>query len=241
MTATIKNTAAMQSFPEGFRALVLGASGGIGLAFYQHLNSNPRCALVLGIDRHSQPSLDLCDEMSIAEAALTLRDQGPFHLIINACGLLHTPDWMPEKKLADVHFAQLMASFQINTFGPAMLLRHFTPLLDRQHGTMALLSAKVGSIGDNRLGGWYSYRASKAALNMLIKTAAIELARTQPKNVLLALHPGTVTTRLSAPFKGSSKARPAAVAVTEMLTLIDQLGPTASGGFYAYNGEQLPW
>ena len=231
----------MHSFPDGFSALVLGASGAIGQAFYQQLNDNPRCGLVLGIDRHSQPALDLCDEQGIATAALSLRDKGPFHLIINACGLLHTSDWMPEKKLADLSFGQMQASFQVNTFGPALLLRHFTPLLDHQRGVMAMLSAKVGSIGDNRLGGWYSYRASKAALNMLVKTAAIELSRTQPNSVLLALHPGTVTSRLSAPFQGSSKARPAVEAAAQMLVQIDQLGPAASGGFFAYDGEQLPW
>lgn len=241
MPGTDERSAALQSFPEGFHALVLGASGAIGQAFYQQLHNIPRCALVLGIDRHSQPGLDLCDEQSISAAALSLQAQAPFHLIINASGLLHSPDWMPEKKLADVHAKQMLASFQVNTIGPALLMRHFTPLLDQQRGVMALLSAKVGSIADNRLGGWYSYRASKAALNMLIKTAAIELARTQPNSVLLALHPGTVTSRLSAPFQGSSKARPASEAVADMLAQIDQLGPAASGGFYAYNGEQLPW
>ena len=241
MTENLSHTATLQPFPAGFRALIIGASGAIGQAFYQQLHDNPRCALVLGLDRHSQPALDLCDEQSIAAAALTLGEQGPFQLIINSCGLLHTDDWLPEKKLADLHFEQMLASFQVNTIGPALLLRHFTPLLDRQRGVMAMLSAKVGSIGDNRLGGWYSYRASKAALNMLIKTAAIELARTRPNSVLLALHPGTVTSRLSAPFQGAGKARPASVAAAEMLVLLEQLGPAASGGFYAYNGEQLPW
>jgi len=234
-------TSPLQSFPDGFRALVIGASGAIGQAFYQQLQAESSCALVLGIDRHSQPALDLCDEQSIASAALSLREQGPFHLIINAGGLLHTADWLPEKRLAEINLSQLMTSFQVNTFGPALLLRHFTPLLDRQRGVMALLSAKVGSIGDNRLGGWYSYRASKAALNMLVKTAAIEVGRTRPNSVLLALHPGTVISRLSAPFQAGGKARPASIAAAEMLRVIDQLGPEASGGFYAYNGEQLPW
>ena len=106
-------------------------------------------------------------------------------------------DFLPEKKLASLHYAQLEATFRANTFGPALVLRHFTPLLDRERAIMALLSAKVGSIGDNRLGGWYSYRASKAAMNMMVKTAAIEVARTQPNSVLVALHPGTVNSRLS--------------------------------------------
>jgi NAD(P)-dependent dehydrogenase (short-subunit alcohol dehydrogenase family) len=106
---------------------------------------------------------------------------------------------------------------------------------------MAMLSAKVGSIGDNRLGGWYAYRASKAALNMLIKTAAIELARTRPQTRLLSLHPGTVVSALSQPFRGASAARPASVAACELLSLIDQLEPADSGNFFAYNGERLPW
>jgi NAD(P)-dependent dehydrogenase (short-subunit alcohol dehydrogenase family) len=106
---------------------------------------------------------------------------------------------------------------------------------------MAVLSAKVGSIGDNRLGGWYAYRASKAALNMLIKTAAIELARTCPKSRLLSLHPGTVISGLSQPFRGAAAARPASLAAHELLSLIDRLGPADSGNFFAYDGERLPW
>jgi len=104
-----------------------------------------------------------------------------------------------------------------------------------------MLSAKVGSIGDNRLGGWYSYRASKAALNMLIKTAAIEVRRSQPNSVLLALHPGTVNSALSQPFRGAEIGRPAAVAAYDLLRVIDSLGPEASGSFHAYDGQPLPW
>lgn len=233
--------AQIEGFPSDYRALVIGASGAIGQAFCQQLHNDSGCAQVLGIGRHSLPKLDLSNEQSIVEAAQAAQSQGPFNLIINATGLLHTPEHMPEKKLADLNFEQLISTFQINTFGPALLLRHFTPLLDKRRGVMALLSAKVGSISDNRLGGWYSYRASKAALNMLVKTAAIELARSQPNSVLLALHPGTVSSRLSAPFQGARLARPASDAVAEMLALINQLGPADSGRFYAYNGEKLPW
>ena len=120
------------------------------------------------------------------------------------------------------------------------MLRHFLPLLDKQ-GAMAMLSAKVGSIGDNRLGGWYAYRSSKAALNMLIKTAAIELARSKPRARLLALHPGTVISPLSQPFRGAAAARPAEQAAAEMLRVIDGLGAEHSGSFHAYDGQQLPW
>ncbi|HNE71875.1 MAG TPA: SDR family NAD(P)-dependent oxidoreductase, partial [Giesbergeria sp.] len=154
----------LDSFPAGFRALVIGASGGIGQAFVQALRAHPRCAEVVGLHRRSQPRLDMDDEASIGQAADALRAGGTFHLIIHAAGVLHGPRFMPEKKLGDLNYAQLEATLRANTLGPALVLRHFVPLLDRQRGVLALLSAKVGSIGDNRLGGWYSYRASKAAL-----------------------------------------------------------------------------
>jgi len=148
---------------------------------------------------------------------------------------------MPEKQLSQLSYAQMLNNFSVNTLGPALLLRHVTPLLDRQQALMALLSAKVGSIEDNRLGGWYSYRASKAALNMLVKTAAIELRRTQPQTVLVALHPGTVSSALSAPFRGAEIGRPASQAAAEMLSVLGRLTPADSGHFLSYTGEVLPW
>ncbi|MCM2318971.1 MAG: SDR family NAD(P)-dependent oxidoreductase [Pseudomonas sp.] len=231
----------MDSFPNGYRALVIGASGAIGGAMLKELQGDPRCALVLGLHRHSQPAIDFADEQSIAAAAEVLAEQGPFHLIINAAGILHGEAFMPEKKLADLNYAQLLATFRINTFGPALVLRHFSRLLDRRRGVLAVLSAKVGSIEDNRLGGWYSYRASKAALNMLLKTAAIEVRRSNPGAVLLALHPGTVSSRLSQPFRGADIGRAPALAARQMLAVIDGLGPQASGQFHSWSGERLPW
>lgn len=231
----------MTPFPDGFRALIIGASGGIGAAFVQLLRADSRCAQVLALHRHAEPCIDFDDEASVGAAAQQLHAGGTFHLIINAAGVLHTPDFMPEKKLADVNYVQLEATFRANTFGPALVLRHFSPLLDRQRGVLALLSAKVGSIGDNRLGGWYSYRASKAALNMLLKTAAIEVQRSNPQAVLVSLHPGTVNSRLSQPFKGAQIGRSPLLAAREMLQTLNQLGPSDSGSFIAYNGEKLPW
>ena len=231
----------LASVPEGFRALVIGASGGIGQAFVQVLQAHPRCGEVLGLHRRSTPHLDLDDEASIASAADALRGGGKFHLIIHAAGVLHTEGFMPEKKLADLGYAQLEATFRINTFGPALVLRHFVPMLDAGRGVLAVLSAKVGSIEDNRLGGWYSYRASKAALNMLLKTAAIEVRRNQPQAVLVSLHPGTVHTRLSQPFKGEQIGRAAPDAARDMLGVLNRLTPADSGGFFAYSGERLPW
>ena len=231
----------MSSLPDQFHALVIGASGTIGAAFVAQLKESPRCASVVGLQRQLPPYLDFADEDSVARAALELSAGPRFHLIINAAGLLHSEEFMPEKRLADINYAQMQATFQANTFGPALALRHFAPLLDRERAVMAMLSAKVGSIGDNRLGGWYSYRASKAALNMLVKTAAIEVARTQPNSVLVALHPGTVNSHLSRPFRGETIGRPADVAAADMLRVLDTLTPIDSGSFRSYDGAKLPW
>ena len=231
----------MPSLPDPFHALVIGASGTIGAAFVDLLQAAPRCASVTGLHRHSHPAIDFADEDSIARAASELAAGPTFHLIINAAGLLHGEDFMPEKRLADLSYAQMQATFQANTFGPALVLRHFVPLLNRERAVMAMLSAKVGSIGDNRLGGWYSYRASKAALNMMIKTAAIEVARTQQNSILVALHPGTVNSRLSRPFRGETIGRPAAAAAADMLRVLDALVPADSGAFRSWDGTQLPW
>jgi len=231
----------MNSLPDQFHTLVIGASGTIGAAFVELLSSSPRCASVRGLHRHSSPAIDFADESSIAEAAKAL-DGGPrYHLIVNATGVLHDGASMPEKRLADLNYPQMQATFQTNTFGPALVMRHFARLLASERAIMAMLSAKVGSIGDNRLGGWYSYRASKAALNMLVKTAAIEVARTQKNSVLVALHPGTVNSRLSQPFRGEVIGRPSHAAVTDMLQVIDALTPADSGSFRSYNGAELPW
>lgn len=231
----------LRSLPDGYRALVIGASGGIGAAFVRALVADARCAGVTGLHRQSSPRIDFADEASVAAAAAAVAGQAPCQLIINAAGLLHGPQGLPEKKLADLNAAQLMASFTANAIGPALLLRHFSPLLGRQRGLLVMLSAKVGSIGDNWLGGWYGYRSSKAALNMLVKTAAIELRRSQPHSVLVALHPGTVATALSQPFRGAEIGRLPDLAAAQMLAVIDGLQPEDSGSFVAWDGQRLPW
>ncbi|MFJ2285379.1 SDR family oxidoreductase [Pseudomonas iridis] len=230
----------MDSLGDGYRALVIGAGGTLGTAFCEQLEQDPRCAGVRALGRHTIPELDLERPETIASAATELATEAPYQLIVHAAGLLHRDGIKPEKSLSAIEPEALQTVFQVNALGPAMVLRHFLPLLDPM-GAMAMLSAKVGSIGDNRLGGWYAYRASKAALNMLIKTAAIELARTRPQSRLLSLHPGTVISGLSQPFRGASSARPADVAAAQLLTLIDQLTPADSGHFFAYDGERLPW
>ena len=233
------SAAAMTSLAPGYRALVIGASGGLGAAFFAHLQADPGCAEVLALHRRSTPAVDFDDEAGIAAAAAAVG--GPLHLVINAAGLLHTEHFMPEKKLGDLNAEQMLQTLRVNTVGPALLLRHFVPLLAPERAVMALLSAKVGSIGDNRLGGWYSYRASKAALNMVLKTASIEVRRRQPSAVLVALHPGTVNTALSRPFNGEQLGRPAEVAAAEMLRVLDGLSAEDSGRFVSYDGESLPW
>lgn len=220
------------------KALVIGASGAIGGAFAQLLEEDSRYAEVIRLGRTTEPSLDLTAPQSISEAAAALTPQGPFDLIIVASGILHGEGFMPEKSLEAINLNQLLATFQANTFGPALVLQQFLPLLTAG-GVFAVLSAKVGSIGDNRLGGWYSYRASKAALNMLIKTVAIETARRWPGKRLVALHPGTVTSNLSKPFR--PQARPPREAAADMLRVLEGLGANDSGGFFSYSGERLPW
>jgi len=232
----------LSSLPSGYKALVIGASGALGSAFLTHLHNDPRCSVAMGLGRSSDPKLDLNDEDSIVQAAAQLKPLGPWHCIVVASGILHGAHGMPEKRLAQLHASQMEAVFRVNTFGPALALAHFAPLLDsKQRSLMAVLSAKVGSIEDNRLGGWYSYRASKAALNMMLKTAAIEVARTHPQAVLAALHPGTVDSSLSAPFRGAEIGRPALEAAEELLQVLNGLEAEHSGGFWSYSGERLPW
>ena len=230
----------LQSFGTAYRALVIGNSGALGQAFCEHLRNDPGCAGVTELGRATTPAVDLEEPASIAAAAQSLAHQAPYQLIVLTSGLLHRQGVQPEKSLAALEPEALQAVFQVNALGPAMILRDFLPLLDRK-GAMAVLSARVGSIGDNRLGGWYSYRASKAALNMLVKTASIEVARTHPLAALVALHPGTVNSALSAPFNGAEIGRPAADAAGGMLRVLDGLPAEQTGSFHAYSGEPLPW
>ena len=205
------------------------------------LQNNPNCAGVVGVHRHSDPSIDYQNPISIDVCAKSMAHEEPFQLIINTIGVLHSSDWMPEKKLDDINADQLMGLMKINAIGPALTIRHFSKLLDPHGSIMVNLSAKVGSIEDNRLGGWYSYRASKAALNMLIKTASIEFARTKPNIAIVAMHPGTVNSRLSKPFRGEQIGRPAQDAAIDMLRVIENLQKEDSGRFFSYSGEKLPW
>lgn len=231
----------MGLLPKPFRALVIGSSGTIGSAFKELLTQDPDCESVIGIHRNSEHPINYELTDSIATSAKSLTPLGPFHLIINTIGVLHSENWMPEKKLDDLNAEQLMSLMQTNAIGPALTIKYFSKLLDPNSSVMVSLSAKVGSIEDNRLGGWYSYRASKAALNMLIKTASIELARIKPNTALIALHPGTVKSNLSKPFRGEEIGRDPIDAATDMLNVIKALNKEDTGNFFSYSGEKLPW
>lgn len=231
----------MSILPSTFRALIIGSSGAIGSALVTSLQNNPSCSMVVGIHRQSNPSIDYADMQTIESAANRLSGEAPFQLIINTIGMLHSILGMPEKRLADLNPEQLHLLLQTNTIGPAITIQHFSKLLDPNGSVMATISAKVGSISDNRLGGWYSYRASKAALNMVIKTAAIEFARTKPNTAIVSLHPGTVNSNLSRPFRGEQIGRSPQEAANDLLQIIYTLSPEDSGSFISYSGERLPW
>ncbi len=224
-----------------FRALIIGSSGTIGSALVRALQNHSNCEQVLGLHRRSEPPLDYEDLTTLSRAEEILQDSSPFDLIINTIGVLHNEDFSPEKRLADLNAAQLQAQFLTNAIGPVLTIKHLIKRMNPAGGIFATLSAKVGSIEDNRLGGWYSYRSSKAALNMLIKTTAIELRRTHPKIALLAIHPGTVNSKLSKPFRGQEIGRDPDQAASEILSVI--LGSTTndSGSFRSYSGELIPW
>ncbi len=217
-------------------SLVIGATGGLGAALVAALHGTP----VHALGRSSDPPLDLTDEASIAAAAARLLAHAPFSRIVVATGALSIGGAGPEKRLADLDPAVMARAFAINTIGPALLIKHFAALLPREgRSVLAVLSARVGSIGDNRLGGWYSYRASKAALNQVVRTAAVEVARRRPDAVLLALHPGTVRTGLSAPFTAADQGMTAAEAARLLLLVMDQA--TESGVFLDYGGAVVAW
>ena len=228
------------AFPTGFKAIVVGASGGIGSAFVVALRADSCCGAVAALSRSSSPRIDLLDEATLAAAATELAPVGPYHLIITAVGILQNAAIQPEKALKAINPRQMADSFAINTIGPALVIKHFAQLLPKsERCVMAVLSARVGSIGDNRLGGWYSYRASKAALNQIVRTAAVEVARSRPKSVLLTLHPGTVDTRLSRPFRAPAEVFTPADAVEKLLEVIK--GAQTTGSFLAYDGSQIEW
>ncbi len=203
-----------------------------------------RTPIYIEDDRITPIAVDLTDESSIEQAAGATESMAPFDLVVIASGVLHEANGLqPEKTLKDMSYASMASVLAINTVGPAILSARLLPLLRRgRKSVLALLSARVGSIADNRLGGWTSYRASKAALNMVVKTYAIEQARRNPDSAIIALHPGTVATELSAPF--SKRVPPGKLfdtddAVRKIIDVIDGVDASDSGGFFAWDGSRI--
>jgi len=246
----------LASYGSQLRVAVFGASGGIGHALTELLGRCPGVSAVEALSRRAprvagrkivHRSIDLEDEASIATAAKMIRaDHGSLDIIIAASGILHHGDNVrPEKTWRAIDATAFAKVLAVNTIGPALVAKHFLPLLARDRKVaFAALSARVGSIGDNALGGWYSYRASKAALNMLIRTLSIELKRHNAQAVCIALHPGTVATPLSKPFQGGipeDKLFTPANAAAALLRVVDARSPDDSCGFYAWDGQRLPY
>ena len=230
---------------------VLGASGGIGSEFVRQLADDEGVARVYALSRTSTEErpgvismqVDFADEPSLERAAQIIFDDAPLDLVIVASGVLHSPEFQPEKRLQDAQEAAMLEVFRINTVGPALAAKHFLPALRKNHKSVfAALSARVGSISDNRLGGWLSYRSSKAALNMVLKTAAIEHKRRFPESIVIGLHPGTVDTALSAPFQQrvpDGKLFTPEYSVQRLLEVIDNVGQADTGRCFAWDGQRI--
>jgi NAD(P)-dependent dehydrogenase (short-subunit alcohol dehydrogenase family) len=218
------------------RSLVIGASGGIGSALARALTPH---GSVIGLSRRDQ-GLDVTDEASVARLLAPL--EGPFDLILVATGALILDGLGPEKTLKAITAEGLARAYAVNAIGPALVMKHALRLMPRDRvSRLAVLSARVGSIGDNQLGGWYGYRAAKAGLNQLMRSAAVEAARTHPQSVLVALHPGTVETALAPAQRAGHPAVPPDAAAANLLAVLDRLTPADTGGFFDWQGQVIPW
>lgn len=243
----------LTTFHTRANSVVVGSSGGIGAAFVELLERDPavntvhacsRSAVGTPTDKLRCLPIDITCSESIERAAALACCDGPLDLAIVATGVLHSgAELQPEKSMRQIDAASMAKIFRINTIGPALVARHFLPKMRRGHKTaFAVLSARVGSLGDNRLGGWVSYRASKAALNMVTRTLAIEHARRWPDGVVVSLHPGTVETALSAPFRErvpKDRLFTASTSAGHLLEVLDRLNPSDSGGFFAWDGSPV--
>ena len=238
-------------------AVLIGARGGLGASFARALSEAPGVTRLLTTSRDEgwcaeqalpgerRVCADLTREEDLAELAHLIPEEAPLRLVINCSGLLHQGELKPERTWRELDLEHMRRVFDVNTLGVALLVKHLVPKFPRRGRSMFLsISARVGSIGDNRLGGWYSYRASKAAQNMLIKTASIEAARTHPELVVAALHPGTVDTELSKPFTrrvDPERLFTPEVSRAHLTEVMRDLTPGDSGGLFAWDGEPIPW
>lgn len=244
----------LTTFKKAGNVAVIGASGGIGSAFCDALAADTAIGTVHAFSRVATSSagtpvscypLDITDEKSIKKAAEQCTQEAPLDLVIVATGILHRDGLRPEKAMTELDHENMLDVFKINSVGPALVAKHFLPRMSKENKTVfAALSARVGSIADNRLGGWTSYRASKAALNMTLRTLSIEHGRRWPEAVVVALHPGTVDTALSKPYSSrvpAEKLFAPETAAEQLLKVIDGLVPEDSGGFFAWNGQEIPF
>ncbi|MGC1245788.1 MAG: SDR family NAD(P)-dependent oxidoreductase [Spirulinaceae cyanobacterium] len=245
-------------------SLIVGASRGIGLGFVRKLLQSEKQGRIFATYRRQENAaelltlrskypgklvcleMDITDESQIVIAVEKIRSEiDKLHLVVNCVGILHEGQLQPEKSLKQLNPEYLLRYFQVNSIGAVLLAKYFLPLL--RHGDrnlLATISAKIGSISDNRSGGWYGYRASKAALNMFMRTTAIEYSRKSPNTIVTVLHPGTTDTQLSEPFQKNvpiEKLFPVEQTITQLLDVIENLTLKDSGEFFSWNGEQLPY
>ncbi len=223
--------------------VIVGASGAIGKAFTTQLSEKYPDANLFAFSRTGNRPIDYNSEESIAEAAKLAAKENPLDLVIVTNGILHDGEIMPEKSLRDLSAEKFHRIFQVNAIIPALVAKYFLPKLNKEQPSIfAALSARVGSISDNKHGGWYAYRASKAALNMIIKNAAIEIARINKKAIIVGLHPGTVDSELSKPFQDNvpvGKLFTPEFSAGKLLGVLEQLTPEQTGKFFAWDGEEL--
>jgi NAD(P)-dependent dehydrogenase (short-subunit alcohol dehydrogenase family) len=239
-------------------ALVIGAGRGIGLEFVHQLLADQQVSKLYATYRQATDTLlqivdprlqciavDVTSEAQIVAATQIIQTSGCLHLVVNCVGILHTDQIQPEKSLRHINSERLLQYFQTNSIGAVLWAKHLQPLFKHpEKSIFASISAKVGSIGDNQLGGWYGYRASKVALNMLMRNVAIEYRRTCPNAIVVLLHPGTTDTELSQPFQANvppDKLFTVDRTVRQLLTVINQLENSDSGTFYNWDGTKLPW
>lgn len=219
------------------RVLILGASGGIGRALVAQYRATG--AMVVPLSRR-EDGFDLTKPASVDARLAAL--SGPFDLIVVATGALEIDGIGPEKSLAQISADALARQFAVNAIGPALILRHVPRLMDRQgNGVCAVLSARVGSIADNRAGGWYGYRAAKAAVNQIVRTGSIELTRSHKGAALIALHPGTVRTKFTEHYLGRHPAVAPEEAAANIVQVLEGIGPAQTGQFFDWKGASVPW
>ncbi len=226
-------------------AIIIGGTGSIGNAIGDEINALGFNE-VIKIGTKTSPPIDFNDENTIIKAVEFIKEKNkPISLLFDATGILHDKNnnFMPEKTLKNINIEFAKKNFLINAIGPSLLIKHFAPLLDNENKSVfATLSAKVGSISDNGYGGWYSYRASKAALNQLIKTASIEMKVKNKQSIFIALHPGTVKSSLSEPFQKSNlKIQEPKESAKNLIKIINEINQSMSGKFFNWDGSELPW